>query len=126
MMSFRQRKAACKKLANAIALTSFAHEMNKSLDVLTTLSQNPNLPKHRMEEINRKRESLKDSVEMTLELSREREQPLNRVLAQINEQGAEIQHVSTRRALDVDASRTNSRRTYQLFMDCSDGQMCGR
>jgi len=124
-MSYKNRAVACRKLADALATSIVADELNQSVDVLTTLSQNPNLSKNRRDEIIAKRQMLKDSIDLTLSLNEQKNTPLNNVLAQINGDGRNLQRKATERRLDSDAGKINSRRTHQLFNDCSDWVMCG-
>ena len=123
-LPFIKRNSYCRKLASSIALTQFSGEMSRSLDILTILTQNPNLPPTRKQEIESKRRILKESIETTLELQKIKNEPLNKVLAQITEDGRLYQGKATDRTLDIDAAKRNSRRTRALFMDCSDGFMC--
>lgn len=123
-MSPKQRIAACQKLSDAVAMTIFSTDINRSLDVLTTLSQNPNLPENRKQEIERKRKGLKESIEMTVTLQKQRSDPLNTVLAQINEEGSKLQSEAFKEELDSDsASRSNERLNSDL-MNCADSVMC--
>lgn len=121
-----QRLHACKKLADGIALTIFTNDLNRSLDVLTVAAQNPNLPPHRRQEIERKRQALKESVEMTLELQKQRNEPLNRVVSQINRDGTEWRTRAGERVIETDSAKINSERTRMILMDCADGIMCER
>lgn len=123
-MSPSQRDRACKKLSDAIAMTQFSNEMNRSLDILSTLAQNPNLPNPRKEEIQEKRKALKDQIEVTVELQKQRSEPLNQVLAQIHEQGDRLQSQAVADDLGTDASVEANRKMRTTFLDCSDGVMC--
>lgn len=123
-MSPNQKDRACKKLADASAMTLFSNDLNRSLDVLTTLAQNPNLPPQRKLEIEQKRQALKEQIEMTVELRRERSEPLNQVLAQIHEEGSRLQSQSVADDLDTTANAESNHRTDVNFLDCSDGVMC--
>jgi hypothetical protein len=121
-----KRKIACERLADSISLSIFSNEMNRSLDILSTLSQNPNLPENRRKEIEAKRTSLKDSVELTMALYEERNKPLNSTVARINEEAKTIQSGRVRDALSVEESRFESDGSRQNLMDCADGIMCDR
>ena len=123
-MNYKERSYACKKLSDAVAMTVFSTDINRSLDVLTTLSQNPNLPPQRKEEIEQKRKSLKEQVEMTVELQRQRNEPLNNVLAQINSEGRRLQSESVGDYLSKDAGTDLNHRTQIDYLDCSDGVLC--
>ena len=87
-MPTKTRSLYCQRLANSIAGARFSEDMNRSLDVLALASQNPNLPERRRKEIENKRDYLKQSIDATLELQRERNSPLNQVVSQINQEGS--------------------------------------
>ncbi len=123
-MSPRQRSVACQKLSDAVAMTVFSTDVSRSLDMLTTLAQNPNLPENRKQEIERKRKALKDSVEMSVTLQKQRNDPLNNVLSQINQEGQRLQSESVRQDLSTDAASQDNFRVQKGFMNCADGIMC--
>ncbi|MGE4233552.1 MAG: hypothetical protein AB7F43_09510 [Bacteriovoracia bacterium] len=123
-MGDRQRWAACRKLSDAVAMTVFTTDINRSLDMLTVMSQNPNLPENRKLEIDRKRKALKESVETTVMLQRERNEPINKVLAQINEQGAALQSEAVHEDLTRDSAIERNDILRKEFMNCADGVMC--
>lgn len=124
-MSPKQRGYACQKLSDAVAMTVFSTDVNRSLDVLTTLSQNPNLPPQRKQELEQKRKALKEQVELTVGLYHQRNAPINSVLSQINETGAQLQSIAVGAELQGDANVEANYRTHTNFMDCADGIMCG-
>lgn len=123
-MGPKQRGAACQKLSDAVALTVFSTDVNRSLDILTTLSQNPNLPENRKKEIEVKRKALKEQVETTLTLQHARSEPLNQVLSQVNGQGQMLQAEAVGQDLYQDAASAQGRAATHDLMDCSDGVMC--
>ena len=123
-MGPRQRQAACQKLSDAVALTVFSTDINRSLDILTTLSQNPNLPDNRKKEIENKRKALKEQVEMTVTLQRSRNEPLNQVLSQINEAGGTLESEAIGQDLSRDAAAARGDANAHELMNCSDGVMC--
>lgn len=125
-MPHKQRWDACRKLSDTVAGTVFSTDIHRSLDILTTLSQNPNLPPNRKAEIEQKRKALKESVEMTVALKNERNQPLNAVLSQINEEGQRFQSEAMAEELDQDSQKVENQRIRNTFMDCSDSVMCER
>lgn len=125
-MNPNQRDRACKKLSDAAAMTLFSNDLNRSLDVLTTLSQNPNLPPERKQEIQEKRKALKEQIELTVELQKERSEPLNQVLSQIHEEGSRLQSESVAEDLGASANSEVNHRTDTNYMDCSDGVMCNQ
>ena len=121
----KARKAACKRLADTMALTVFAKDVNRSMDVLTIATQNPNLPTERRAELDEKRRPLKESVDLTLELEKQRSDPLRTVLREINDQGERYRDGYSAALLHEDESAIRSRKTRQVFMDCGDSVMCG-
>jgi hypothetical protein len=123
-LPFIKRNSYCRKLASSIALTKFSGEMNRSLDILNVLEENPNLPEKRKKEIERKRKKLNDSIESTLRLQRSKNIPLNTVVSQINSEGRFYQGQATERTFDNETNRINSTRSQNQFFDCSDGVLC--
>ncbi len=105
-------------------MTLFSNDVNRSLDVLTTLAQNPNLPPHRKQEIDQKRRALKDSVEMTVTLQRQKNTPLNSALAKINEEGRRLNDELLNDALTGDADTQSGERVRAQFMNCADSVFC--
>ena len=123
-LPFIKRGSYCRKLASSIALTKFSGEMNRSLDILDVLEQNPNLPEKRKEEMREKRQKLKGSIESTLQLHDVQNTPLNAVISQITEEGRFYQGQATSRVLGNEANRINSERSQRQLFDCSDGVLC--
>lgn len=123
-MPSRQRAIACQKLADAISLTLFSTDVNRSLDLLTTLSQNPNLPDTRRKEIEYKRKALKESIETTVALYHEKSSPLNSTLEQINQEGTRLQGEAVEATLTSHAQAIENQNLRSRFMDCADGVMC--
>lgn len=121
-----QRDMACRKLSSAVAMTVFAGDLNRSLDVLTTLAQNPNLPPARKQELENKRKVLKEQIEMTIALQRQRSEPLNEVLAKIHEDSAVIQSEAMANDLRNGASSEVNRQRDSTYYDCSDDVFCNR
>ena len=119
-----RREIACRKLSDALALTIYTRDMNRSLDLITTLTQNPNLPPHRKEELEQKRIALKEQVEMSIDLRKEKNEPLNRVLAQINEEGQRVRSQWMEETLMNDAGSHMRRRGESSLLDCADGILC--
>ena len=120
----KSRRMACQKLSDAVAMTQFSTGMNRSLDVLTALSQNPNLPENRKQEIDRKRRALKDSIEVTVALHKQTNEPINQVVASINEEGHRYQSEQIRDDLSNDSAVQRNARNQSELMNCSDGFMC--
>lgn len=124
VMPPKTRAEACKSLSDTIAMTIFSTDVNRSLDMLTTLSQNPNLPDSRKKEIEQKRRALKDSIETTVSLQRQKSTPLNNILSKINSDGERIQNDLMRERFSQDVNIESNQRVQDVFMDCSDGVMC--
>lgn len=123
-MPSRQREIACKKLSDDVGLTLFSSDVNRSLDLLTTLAQNPNLPDTRRHEIEEKRKALKESIETTVALYHQKNSPLNATLRQINDEGATLQGQAVESALTSHANSKENKVIRTRFLDCSDGIMC--
>ena len=119
-----KRDVACRKLADALSMTIFSMDMNRSLDLLTAVSQNPNLPDNRKVEVEQKRKALKDQIELTVTLNRQKDVPLNQVMSQVNAEGLQYQGEMTRRRMGTDESQHMERRTQATIMDCADGILC--
>jgi hypothetical protein len=123
-LPYRQRALYCGRLANTVALARFSDEMNRALDVLATVSQNPNLPDSRKAELQAKRESLRSSIEATLRLQEERNSPLNQVTSQINQEGELIREERSRERISIDSGQMREQSARSSFFDCSDGVLC--
>lgn len=124
VMPEAKRAIACKRLSDAVAMTAFTRDINRSLDILTAASQNPHLPPHRKQEIDEKRRQLKESVELTLELERQRREPLNQVVAQINADGQALRSDYLQEGFTSDRAAISNRQVKASLMDCSDWVMC--
>ena len=126
VMPYKSRSLYCLRLANSIAASRFSEDMNRSLDVLSIASQNPNLPDPRRKEIADKREALKQSINATLELQRERNSPLNQVVAQINQEGGAIREDLSSERIERDSEQLETESARSRFFDCADGVMCNQ
>lgn len=124
VMPYKARALYCQRLASSIAVTRFSDDMNRSLDVLALASQNPNLPERRKKEIEDKREALKNSVEATLDLQKERNLTLNEVVAQINQEGEGLHLELSKERLMRDQTELDAQSARSRFFDCADGVMC--
>lgn len=124
VMTYRSRALYCERLAGSIAVARFSEDMNRSLDILLLAAQNPNLPDRRKKEIEDKRQTLKTSVEVTLDLQKERNAPINEVVAQINQEGESIHQDLSRNRIKQDRSDMESQSARSQFFDCSDGVLC--
>ena len=125
VMTPKQRREGCKALSDAVAMTIFSSNVSRSIDMLSTLSQNPNLPPNRKQEIEQKRRLLKESLDTTLTLQRQKNTPLNTTVSLINETGARIHDGLVRDALARDSDQEAAQRVQSQFMDCADGVLCG-
>lgn len=126
VMPYRSRSLYCQRLANSIAVARFSDDMNRSLDVLSLAAQNPNLPERRKKEIEDKRDQLKNSVQATIELQKEKNAPLNDVVAQINEEGNGLHTELSRERMTRDQVELDSHAAQGRFFDCADGVLCDR
>lgn len=123
-MPTKTRAMACQKLSDAVAMTVFSTDINRSLDILTTLAQNPNLPENRKQEIEAKRRALKDSIDVTVTLQRQKNDPINAVVAQINDEGYRHQSETLRDDLSQDAATQQNSKLQSDLMNCADGVFC--
>ncbi len=123
-MPYKQQEMAVNKLSEAIALTRFSSEMNKTLDLLHIAEQNPNLPDSKKTSLKNKRDSLESSVKLTLELHKQKNEPLNKVLANISKQGEEWINVKKGRVIRTDFDRKQKYHTERVFWNCADGIFC--
>ena len=126
VMPYRARVLYCQRLASSIAIARFSEDMNRSLDILALASQNPNLPEKRKKEIEDKRTALKNSVEATIDLQRERNFSLNEVVAQINQDGEERHLELSKERIKRDKMEMDSQSVRSRFFDCADGVLCDR
>ena len=125
MMPRNEREIACRRLSNSMGLAVFAKDLQRSLDMLTAAAQNPNLPPNRRAEIEEKRRVLKESVDLTLSLGRERDGQLSQVEAQINEAGDRHKAARAASAVSSDIGEEQLQSAKFNLMDCADGVMCG-
>jgi len=123
-MPRRKQLEACKMLSDAVSMTVFSNNINRSLDMLTTMSQNPNLPPHRKREIEEKRRAFKESIDLAIALQKEKNVPLNTALYKINDEGSRLQGEMVRRTLSTDSENEDRETTRARLLDCSDGLMC--
>ncbi|MBS1983568.1 MAG: hypothetical protein JST16_05290 [Bdellovibrionales bacterium] len=124
LMPPQERSLACRKLAGSLALTAFSSDMNRALDMLSTLTQNPNLPENRRAELEQKRRTLKESVDITLSLQKSRNEPVNAALADVNARGRALSDSMVQAELKNDESAENRRRVESRYFDCADPMWC--
>lgn len=119
-----RRDRVCLKLSQTMALQSFIRDMNRSIDILATTAQNPNLPPNRKLELENKRNELKDQLDITLRLHNEESEPVGKVMQYIDQEGLTAQDESTRDRLSAElGSRNQSNHAYRMN-DCADGVFC--
>lgn len=121
-----KRDLYCEKLSASIAMTKFSDDVGKSLQILTELSNNPNLPQSRKRELNNKRRAFKDSVEVTLSLEKQQNDPLNHILSQINHEGRKFESMETDRFIQNSSKKATFKSLRNSFFDCADGVFCNK
>ncbi len=121
-----RRQVYCEKLATGIAISRFSDDVSRSLQILTELGQNPNLPESRRKELQDKRRAFKDAVDVTVQLERERNQPINEITSQINQEGRSIEVGSSSRAVDSEGHMVNQGLIKGNLYDCGDDANCRR
>ena len=124
-MPYTKRKIACRKLSDALALGTYTDDMGKSLDFISAkIGTNPHLPKKKQEEADVKRQTLKDQIELTLEIENYNSTPLNSVLYQINKEGAKYMNQASERNMETEQGSRLNRHVDNIFFDCADGVGC--
>lgn len=125
-MPYKERELACRKLSDAISMTQFSDEINKTLDFISSkMATNPHLPENRKAEVERKRKAFTDQVELTLALENKTSEPLNEILSQINKEGSKYQGLVTEKSFEDDSENHHEDRLNNLMIDCGDGILCG-
>ena len=119
-----RRYIYCEKLAASVAVSKFSEDVTRSLQILNELAQNPNLPESRKKELQDKRRAFKEAVEITVELQKEQNAPVNQITSQINQEGQLAEASSTVRAMQIDQSQVDYRQLKNQFYDCSDSAVC--
>lgn len=124
-LPYLKRKIACRKLSDAIAMNVYTEDMGKTLDFISSkMSTNPHLPVQRRIEVDGKRRAFKDQVELTLAFEKQHSEPLNSILAQINEQGSVFMDEAAEVGLDLEVERHHLDRVDRVFFDCGDDVNC--
>ena len=124
-MPYRVREAALTKLSDALAMPTFTEKMSQSLDFMTRVTQNVNLPDNRKAEAEQKRKALKEQIEMTMVLEGKRSEPLNTVLMQINEEGEKYEGVARGHRIETNSAVRQGEKSRALLRDCADDILCG-
>ena len=119
-----RRNLYCERLAGSVALSKFSEDVTRSLQVLTELSQNPNLPVSRRKELQEKRRAFKEAVEMTVEMQKEQSSPVNQITAQINQEGRLAEEDATARAVSIEGGEVNLGLLKSVYNDCGDRANC--
>ena len=119
-----QRDLYCEKLSASIAMSKFSNDIGKSVKILSELSNNPNLPPSRKRELYNKARNFKDSVEITLELERQQNEPLNTVLSQINIEGRKVESRDSRQFISNSKTQSETQSIRDSFFDCADEVYC--
>lgn len=123
-LPYRQRRSACKTLAEAIALNKFATDMDLAISTAAHLAQNPHLPPERVKELNEKRKALKDSIDVTLELKSKKTDPINKIVSEINSLGRKYQMIASDREIETEDTEIELRRATHSLLDCADRVSC--
>lgn len=106
-------------------MTVFSEDMSKSMDFVTSkMGTNPHLPDHRRQEVELKRRALADQIDVTLSLYRNKNEPLNEVLYQVNAEGLQQEKELIHRRFSNEASIQQASKQKSLFFDCSDDIWC--
>jgi hypothetical protein len=124
-MPYRVREAAMTKLSDALAMPTFTEKMSQSLDFMTRVTQNVNLPDNRKTEAEQKRKALKEQIEMTMLLEGKKSEPLNTVLKQISEEGQRYENVARGHRINTNAAVRQGEATKARLKDCADDILCG-
>ncbi len=119
-----RRYLYCEKLASSVAVSKFSEDVTRSLQILNELALNPNLPESRKKELQDKRRAFKEAVEITVEMQKEQNAPVNQITSQINQEGQLAEASSTVRAMQIDQSKGDYRQLKNRFYDCSDRAVC--
>ena len=107
-----------------MSMQAFTRDMNRTIDVLTVAGQNPNLPPNRKLEIDQKRQSLKDQVDLTLKLRQEQAKPVGEVMQYITAEGLAAQDEAMRSNLANQSSAEFKSSHAARMNDCADGLFC--
>ena len=119
-----RRELYCSKLASSIAISRFSEDVTRSLQILTEIGQNPNLPENRRKEIQDKRRAFKDAVEVTVQLEKEQNQPINEITAQINQEGRSSEVNASARAVEMERDEVDYRLLKGQYYDCGEKANC--
>ncbi|MFK7824474.1 MAG: hypothetical protein AB8G05_09965 [Oligoflexales bacterium] len=126
-LPYKKRRVACRKLSEALALGNFNEDMSKTLDFIAgKIGTNPHLPTKKQAHVARKRQAFKDQIELTLSIENQSRTPLNKVLYQINKEGAKYRKIASKRELNTGQDQRSNRHVDSIFMDCGDGIGCSQ
>ncbi len=121
-----KKKAVTEKLASTVAMNRLATDVGKSLDLLTSIERNPNLPEKRKEEIRKKKNDLSRSFETTVLLEKQKNDPVNSVLNKVALEGEITEKKRLSNLFQSEANKQNRGQLDQSFFNCADGFMCQR
>lgn len=121
----KKRNIYCRKLADALAMEVFSNDVSQTMDFMAAkVESNPHLPEKQKREAERKRSAFKDQVDVTMSVETRSTEPLNKVLAAINKEGARYKTMAIAEDARVDkATKKANQVDYNLF-DCADGITC--
>lgn len=124
-MPYHKRNAACRRLAEALAIGNFTEDMGQTIDFISSkIGTNPHLPKDKREDAERKRRALKDQIELTLTIDNDQKTPISKVLYMINKEGAKYKKEASKRQLSSGFNHRSNQRIESIFFDCADGYSC--
>jgi hypothetical protein len=123
-LPIKQRSEAVSRLSRALATHQVVKDAEKSLEVLSLASRNPNLPPARQQEAMALREQLRDQMDTTVRLRSENDSDLGGVLDSINSEGGYFEEGVVRRKVESNTSTKTRSRLSETYFDCSDPAFC--
>lgn len=126
MLPYRKRRYYCSKIALALANARFTHESSQVMEFLNLVSQNPNLPHERRQEVLDKKNSFKESIENIRFEQEQTNTPLNQIATEISKEGLRYQNNFVKREARAGKARRTNYRTNTLFYNCVTPAMCDR
>lgn len=123
-LPYRAQEKAIDKLSEAIGFNRFSNEMDQTLDLLHVASQNVNLPKEQLQNIRYKSYALDQSVKRTIDLHKQKNIPLNKVLSKINAEGGKYISEEKKKILIHHIDKRNNKRSDSIYFDCALPEWC--
>ena len=124
-LPYQKRQLACRKLSDALAMSIYSEDMGQTLDFIASkMMTNIHYPTKRKYEVDQKRRVFKDQIELTLAFEKQNTEPLNKVLYQINSEGAKYVEFAAVRELKSQTESYHDERIKNIFFDCGDGIGC--